>query len=403
MTLTETKNLWSGDPYWLSRPAPRVPAAPPPRDLRADVAVVGVGISGAVMAATLAERGYDVVLLDRRGPLAGSTTASTALLQYDIDVPLVLLSRKIGAERAVRAWRRSRLAHESLIAHIRALDIRCGLGRRDALYLQGDMLDAEGLQREAAARAAAGLYAEYLRAEDLREKYGLRDGAALLLRGDYQADPRRLVAGFLRAAQSQGARLYAPATVAEVSSSPQGRVHLRLQEGPEVQARHAVFATGYEVLKGIAPRRRKIVSTWAFATGPQRRLWRDEAHIWQASDPYLYVRTTPGGRVICGGEDEDFADAESRAAATSVKIAALRAKLARLWPHLDSRPDYAWSGCFGQTATGLPLIGPVAGWPHCHAVMAFGGNGITFSQLGAEIVAAAIAGRTDPDADLFAF
>jgi glycine/D-amino acid oxidase-like deaminating enzyme len=34
--------------------------------------------------------------------------------------------------------------------------------------------------------------------------------------------------------------------------------------------------------------------------------------IWEASEPYLYLRTTEDGRVICGGEDEDFADTEKR-------------------------------------------------------------------------------------------
>ena len=33
--------------------------------------------------------------------------------------------------------------------------------------------------------------------------------------------------------------------------------------------------------------------------------------------------------------------------------------------------------------------------------MGYGGNGITYSQIGSEIVAGAIAGITDQDADLF--
>ena len=36
------------------------------------------------------------------------------------------------------------------------------------------------------------------------------------------------------------------------------------------------------------------------------------------------------------------------------------------------------------------------------AVMGFGGNGITYSVIAAEIVAAALAGRPDPDAELYA-
>jgi glycine/D-amino acid oxidase-like deaminating enzyme len=45
----------------------------------------------------------------------------------------------------------------------------------------------------------------------------------------------------------------------------------------------------------------------------------------------------------------------------------------------------------------------VPGLKNVFAVMGFGGNGITFSQIAAEIVSSAIAGHADADADLFAF
>ena len=66
-------------------------------------------------------------------------------------------------------------------------------------------------------------------------------------------------------------------------------------------------------------------------------------------------------------------------------------------------PDYSWAAPFGTTRTGLPLIGRVPGLGNVFAVMGFGGNGITFSQIAAEIVSADIAGHSDADADLFAF
>ena len=59
--------------------------------------------------------------------------------------------------------------------------------------------------------------------------------------------------------------------------------------------------------------------------------------IWEASDPYLYLRATHDGRVICGGEDEDFTDEERRDALLPEKAAAIAAKLARLLP--GHRPD----------------------------------------------------------------
>jgi glycine/D-amino acid oxidase-like deaminating enzyme len=170
-----------------------------------------------------------------------------------------------------------------------------------------------------------------------------------------------------------------------------------------VRARHLVLATGYELSKLLRPRGYRVISTWAMATAPQpAALWPSRALVWEAADPYLYVRTTPEGRVIAGGEDEDFEDAARRDALTPRKAALISRRLGALMPGLDAEPEFAWTGCFGESATGLPAIGPIPGAPRCHAVMGFGGNGITFSAIAAEMLQRSIAGLPDPDTDLFA-
>ena len=55
-----------------------------------------------------------------------------------------------------------------------------------------------------------------------------------------------------------------------------------------------------------------------------------------------------------------------------------------------------------HTTTGLPLIGPVPGKPRLFALMGYGGNGITFSRIAAEILRTHLAGGQDADADIFA-
>jgi glycine/D-amino acid oxidase-like deaminating enzyme len=125
--------------------------------------------------------------------------------------------------------------------------------------------------------------------------------------------------------------------------------------------------------------------------------------IWEASDPYLYMRVAWDGRVICGGEDEDFADEEQRDALTALKTKRLEEKLNRIFPQLDTTAHFAWSGAFGATGSGLQIIGSLPGHPPVHAVMGYGGNGITFSQIASEIVSASIAGGKDADATLFDF
>jgi glycine/D-amino acid oxidase-like deaminating enzyme len=107
--------------------------------------------------------------------------------------------------------------------------------------------------------------------------------------------------------------------------------------------------------------------------------------------------------VICGGEDEEFSDAKRRDGLIEAKASRLSEKLERLFPHLDTKPQFAWAGSFGTTTTGLPYIGRVPRHPRILAVMGYGGNGISYAKLASEIVSSAIDGRDDSDAGLFAF
>ncbi len=66
-------------------------------------------------------------------------------------------------------------------------------------------------------------------------------------------------------------------------------------------------------------------------------------------------------------------------------------------------PHFAWAGAFGSTATGLPYIGDIPRHPRIHAVMGYGGNGITYSQIASELIVSALDGKRDADCELFAF
>ncbi len=401
-TATRQRDLRTGTPVWLRRGVAHVPSAPLAANLKVDVVVVGAGISGALIADALLRAGKSVAVLDRRGPVRGSTPASTALLQFDIDQPLIHLTRKIGRERAVRAYWRSATAVDFLRGRIADLRLRCAFRERQSLYLPGNVLGVKELKREAGARTEVGLRSRYIGAGELRALTGIERPGAVLSCGSGEADPVALVAGLLRSAFARGARIHAPTEVIDIECGRSG-VTLSTDGGHVVRARHAVFATGYELVKLLKPRRYKVISTWAMATAPQpKRLWPGRCLIWEASDPYLYLRTTSDGRVIAGGEDEEFSDETRRDALTPAKINAIRRKLHKLMPGIDTRPEFSWAGCFGDSATGLPAIGEIPGAKGCFAAMGYGGNGITFSVIAAQVIQRAIMGLPDPDADLFA-
>ena len=398
---TLKRDLRTGRSLWADSHGLGVPVKALERAVSVDVAIVGAGISGAFMAHELS-RDHSVAVLDRRPPLMGSTVASTALLQWEIDLPLTALAERIGAEKARRAYRRSRSAVDALKTIVADERIVCGLNDKATLYLAGDEYGFRALEAEAEARAALGLESAFLGKAEVRERFGIERTGAILSQGSASGDPARLAAGLLRRAQANGATVYSRVEVEQAASDPDG-VTLLTDAGHAVRARQVVFCCGYEFPKGVPTPGAEVISTWALASKPRLRCpaWLRETLVWEASDPYLYFRMGGDGRLIVGGEDEADPAAHQDPVKLKRKCETIVKKLRDLLPEVEFEVDYTWAGAFGESATGLPSIAPVPAMDNAWAVMGFGGNGITYSVIASQIVAAGIRGRADPDADLY--
>jgi len=402
--LTKERDLRESTPLWADTARIGVRSGKTPKDNHYDTIVVGTGISGALVAHSLHRPGRSMLIVDRREPVKGSSMASTAMIQHEIDTPLTKLRTMIGREAADRAWQRSARAVLRLEEIVTSLNISCGMRRKQALYLAGDDMGSRALKAEADARAEAGIEAEFLGAAQLREHYGLERTAAIVSDISASANPAQLTAGLLRHTASAGAEIVAPLEITDLRNVGD-EVIVATANGKILSAGNIVFCTGYEFLKALESPTHRIISTWALASRKGLDLpdWLQSHIVWEAADPYLYLRTDREGRVIAGGEDEENPVSYQSKSKLAGKTRTIRRKIEKLLGVDIGEPDYRWAGAFGTTTTGLPLIGLVPGMKNVYAVMGFGGNGITFSQIAAEIVAATINGGTDPDADLFHF
>jgi glycine/D-amino acid oxidase-like deaminating enzyme len=241
-------------------------------------------------------------------------------------------------------------------------------------------------------RRRAGLPGVYLEHPDLFTQFELDRDGAIYSPGSAECDPLLLTWALIEMALRRGARLVS-ASVAALHSEG-GRVLAETDGGHVIEARHAVLATGYSMPGLDMPKLHRSSSSWALATVAQdpANFWRDRALIWEDSHPYLYMRTTPDNRIVAGGEDDETSDAQTRDRKLPAKIIAIQEKMKRLWPKADTRVAHAWCGTFGETTDGLPLIGPVPEIPHVFAAYGYGGNGITFSYLAAQMIGAMLAG-----------
>jgi len=393
----------SGAPFWLvsNGLAPARPVLP--GNTSCDVVVWGAGVTGALVADRLTQEGMDVVVLDRRESGVGSTAASTALIQYDIDLELRALADKIGAENAARAYRCAADAVRTLATTVAALE-GVEFHPRPSLYLASTGRDARRLQRETEARAAIGLDVEWLEGDAVASRYGFTSNGAIRSALAGEVDALAMTRALLERAVSRGARWYEQTHVRGYEELPGGGVRVRTNRGATVDAKFAVCATGYLLPSYFDLDVATLHSTFALAT---QRLddfgaWNDGALVWESARPYSYMRTTADGRVIIGGEDVPFKNAALRDRLLPAKIETIEATLRRLAPSLVTETACSWTGTFAETDDGLPYIGSVPQYPGMLFALGYGGNGITFSVIAAEILSALCRGRTVESAELYA-
>jgi glycine/D-amino acid oxidase-like deaminating enzyme len=368
---------------------------------RCDVLIVGAGITGALIAERLTRQGRQVVVIDRELPSFGSTVASTAMLLWEIDRPLLELTQFYGFETAIRCYRASHRATRGLMSLVAHHGIPCEMRPRPSLYLAaGDSPNL--INDEYQLRARAELPSHLLDYAGLLQRFAIGRAAAILSSDAADADPVRLTRGLLDISMKRGARLLRANAIAFDSNASGATVGL--EGGLSVEARDVVLATGYVMPDIVRPKAQKPASSWAIATVPQpHHLWPEQALIWEASQNYHYARTTADGRIILGGEDDDaLVQPDARDAAMPEKAKALRAYLKALWPKASGDVAFSWSGTFDTTSDGLPLIGRVPECKNVFAAFGYGGNGITFSFLAAGLIATLLSGGTSPLLDDFA-
>ncbi|HEY0656021.1 MAG TPA: FAD-binding oxidoreductase, partial [Chryseosolibacter sp.] len=116
-----------------------------------------------------------------------------------------------------------------------------------------------------------------------------------------------------------------------------------------------------------------------------------------------YMRCTEEGRMIVGGRDDLFLNPTRRDKSISLKTKLLTRDFNKLFPSTNFIPEFSWAGTFIKSDDGLPFIGKYPGKRNCYYALGFGGNGVIFSVIAAEIIRDMIQGKKNSDQGLFHF
>jgi glycine/D-amino acid oxidase-like deaminating enzyme len=366
------------NPYWLEDQAP--PRAETKLDGRADVAIVGAGITGCSAALRLAEGGLRVRVHDARGVAEGASGRNGGFAlgggaaRYDV------ARETYGAEQSAAYWRWTE----------EALDRMVELGgdslRRTGSYrLAGDEEEREGIQLEYEALREDGFAAEWL--EDVPGGAAGRFHGAISHPLDAAIQPARFVRRLAARATDAGAEI---------------REHDPVEDVEALDADRVLVATdGYghglvqELSDLIWPTRGQVI-----ASEPLDRVLYDRPHY--ARQGFDYWQQLADGRILLGG----FRDVSILDELTDVEetTPAIQSSLESFLHELAGAPvavTHRWAGIFGLTQDMLPLVGPVPGREgRVWVAGGYSGHGNVLGFACGALVADAMLGHESPQLEL---
>ena len=396
--------LVAGYPFWLIKNGLLYSYPKLLENKKCDAIIIGGGISGALTAWHLIKAGIECILVDGRTIGLGSTCASTSLLQYELDNPLHKLKKNIGEYNAVRAYELCSDAVDKLITIMNEIDYT-EFYKRSSLFFSTHQRQKKFLHDEYLARKTAGFEVEILSGPELRRNYNLKAAHGILSQKGATANAYSLTHEILQHCIRKGLKVFDRTKIKSIDHN-KDKVILKTDEGCVIVANHVINATGYEVINFIGKKVVDLDCTYALISEPQpekSELWKDNIMMWNTDDPYLYMCYADQNRVIIGGRDESFINMKTMHAYLDKKSILLEKDFAGLFPGSSIRKEFAWSGVFGKTKDSLPYIGSYFKTPRIFYALGFGGNGITFSLVAAEIITDQLLGRKNRDADIFSF
>lgn len=379
---------------WYAESASPLPAFPAAVGaLSCDVCVVGAGFTGLSAALHLAERGYDVMLLDAHRVGWGASGRNGGQVGTGQRLDQEALEKMLGRDHARALWD---LAQEA-VALTRAL---AGKHAPDAGWSDGIIHACHKPRHVPHARAYAEKMARDYGYDLIRplDRVEMRDlvGSPAYHGGDIDMGgghlhPLRYALGLARAAAARGVRVHEHTRVLSVGAGAPARI---VTESAEISARHVVLAcNGYiGALNARTTARVMPINNFIVATEPMSDRVRDTVlkgghAVADTKFVINYFRFSDDNRLLFGG-------AESYGYRFPDIARLVRRPMLEIFPQLrEAKITHAWGGTLGITLNRMPHFERIAG--NILTASGYSGHGVAIATLGGKLAAEAIAGQAE--------
>lgn len=346
-----------------------------PGDMKTDIAVIGAGMAGILIASALQGAGRRVVVLEAKRIAGGQTRNTTAKLTCQHGLLYEKLIRTLGEEKARQYAQANAAALMEYRRIIADRNIDCELEQRDACVYGSN---AAQLRKEAEAAAALGLPAFFVE----ETKLPFPTAGAVCFANQAQFHPLK----FLQAISE-------PLTIYENTSVQSVEENQLITTRGRVQAEQIVFACHYPFVNfpGMYFARMHQERSYVIALENAARM----DGMWIGAEQGAYSFRNYGPLLLLGGGGHRCGENSAGG-----RYDLLRQQAARWFP--GSREVAHWSAQDCVTADSVPYIGPyAASRPNWYVATGFQKWGMTSSMVAAMLLRDRICGKENPWAEVF--
>lgn len=369
-----------------------------------EIVVVGGGITGALVSYALVKKGYSVILIDKRDIACGSTAATTSLLQYEIDVPLHLLSDMIGEVAAADCYKAGIKAINDLDDLIKQHGFDCGFERKQSLFIARSEKDVAALKKEFIARDKHELGVTWLDRKQILDDYGIICYGAILSNEAAGLDAFKLAHLLIAHSAEKGMKIYDQTPITKFDRQGQ-TTRIWVDNEYHIDCNKIIYCTGYESTEMLKEKIADLFYTYASISerGVEVKSKLKNTLVWDTGSPYMYMRYTHDGRLLIGGEDSSVNQPFFQQFIKERKADKLIKTVKQVLSNVEFIEDFSWAGKFGSTKDGLPYIGSSPEYKDALFALGFGGNGIIFSVQAMGIITDQLAGKENKLSSAYRF
>ena len=352
------------------------------KDIETDVIIVGGGVTGSILGYYLSKNNINSVILEKNIVGYGSTSITTALLQYELDGTARDLEQYTSMENIIKSYKLGLKALKEIESFAEEYGNNFNYIKRDTLLYTDKKSDIAEIEEEYNIRKKNGLDVSYISEEDNPFSFDLKAGL-YSNNGGAEIDPYKFTHELLKAAMNKGLRVYENTEVTNVKYKEDG-VEVQTRYDYKVKGKVVIAATGYNTNLFSDRNFGTTTTTFNIATKPVKNFdgYYNKVLIRDNKVPYNYIRTTSDDRLIIGGEDINFIPDIYNEKAAEEKYSILETRLKTLFPKInDIEIQYKYCGAFTSTQDNLGFIGKDPNNDRLWFDLGYGANGILFAIL----------------------